>query len=385
VLEIELLSRFMVITLHWHLTEYQAWRFEVKAYPQLTSASSMTRFAGQYYTQDDCRRVMAAAKLHGITVIPEIDMPGHSEAFVRAMGFDMQTTQGKEVLKEVLEEVAEVFADAPYIHIGADEKAITDSSFLPTMTAKVHSLGKKAVCWNPISGVTITSQTGFDMTQMWSTAGKKIAGMPNIDCRYNYTNHFDVFADPVGIYKSSIYYVERGNPEVAGTISCPWNDRKTPTQEDIIRSNNIYVNTLASAERAWIGGGRQYIEQGGTTLPNMGPEYEEFADWERRFLFHKAHSLSGEPISYVRQTNVRWMITDPFPNGGNASMVFPPETDETSESYTYNGTVYKARMATGAGIYLRHTWGSTIPTFYGRDYSTGNTAYAYTYIYSPSQ
>ncbi|MDE7389097.1 MAG: family 20 glycosylhydrolase, partial [Muribaculaceae bacterium] len=44
--EIELMSRFKVNTFHWHLTENQAWRFEVKAYPQLTSASSMTRFAG---------------------------------------------------------------------------------------------------------------------------------------------------------------------------------------------------------------------------------------------------------------------------------------------------------------------------------------------------
>ena len=383
--QIELMSRFKVNTFHWHLTENQAWRFEVKAYPQLTSASSMTRFAGQYYTQDDCRKVMAAARRHGITVIPEIDMPGHSEAFVRAMGFDMQTTQGKNALKTILEEVADVFADATYIHIGADEKTITDNTFLSTMTSKIHSLGKKAVCWNPISGVTINANTGFDMTQMWSSAGTKIAGVPNIDCRYNYTNHFDVFADPVGIYKSSIYYAERGNAELAGTISCPWNDRKSPAQEDIIKSNNIYFNTLASAERAWIGGGKQYIEQGGTTLPNEGEEFEEFADFERRFLFHKDHSLSAEPIPYVKQTNVRWKITDPFPNGGDATLVFPPETETTSstDSYTYNGTTYNTRMATGAGIYLRHTWGSVIPTFYGRDYSTGYTAYAYTYIYSP--
>ena len=122
--------------------------------------------------------------------------------------------------------MAEVFADAPYIHIGADEKTITDNTFLPTMTAKVHELGKKVVCWNPISGVSISANSGFDMTQMWSTSGRVISGMPNIDCRYNYTNHFDVFADLVGIYKSSIYYSDRGTDEIAGTISAPWNDRK---------------------------------------------------------------------------------------------------------------------------------------------------------------
>ena len=179
-----------------------------------------------------------------------------------------QAQLAKEEKQKILEEVAAVFDKAPYIHIGADEKSITYGNFLKIMTDKIHSLGKLAVCWNPISGVTITSATGFDMTQMWSTAGTKVAGIPNID----YTNHFDVFADLVGIYKSNIYYEQKGNPEVAGTISAPWNDRKTATEEDIFAQNNIYANTIASAERAWIGGGKQYIEKGGTMLPNGGDE-----------------------------------------------------------------------------------------------------------------
>lgn len=393
---IDLLSRFKVNCFHWHFTENQAWRFEVKEYPALTSAESMTRFAGKYYTQEQCREVAAYAKERGIIIIPEIDMPGHSEAFKRAMGFDMQTDEGVEVLKNVLDEVADVFADAPYIHIGADEKAITYSDasgkgFLAIMTDYIHGLGKKVVVWNPISGVNINN-TDTDMTQMWSSAGNKIAGRPNIDCRYNYTNHFDVFADVVGIYRSNIYYVDKGNAEVAGTISAYWNDRKTPTEEDIVKQNNMYANVIASAERAWIGGGKQYIEAGGTMLPNNGEEFDEFADWERRFLFHKANSLAGQPIPYVKQTNVRWRITDPFPNGGNSATVFPPEEEGKStsadlldESFTYNGNTYYTGMATGAGIYLRHTWGNnTLPTYYGSTNHSNVTSYAWTYVYSPT-
>ena len=380
---IDLLARFKVNTFHWHMTENQAWRFEVKAYPQLTSSTSMTRFAGKYYTQAQCRELQDYAKERGVIVIPEIDMPGHSEAFKRAMGYDMQTDNGVAALKTILEEVAAVFPDAPYIHIGADEKQITYSNFLKIMTDKVHSLGKKVVVWNPISGVTITTSTGADMTQMWSSSGKVINGLPNIDCRYNYTNHFDVFADLVGIYKSNIYYEQKGNANVAGTISAPWNDRKTPTEEDIIIQNNFYANVIASAERAWIGGGKQYIEKGGTTLPNSGEEYEEFADWERRFLFHKANSLKDEPIAYVKQTNVRWRITEPFPNGGDMNASFAPETEGLKESYTVNGTTYGTGIATGAGIYLRHTWGNnTVPTYYGSTNHSNSTAYAWTYVYS---
>ena len=380
---IDLLARFKVNTFHWHMTENQAWRFEVKAYPQLTSSASMTRFAGKYYTQEQCRELQDYAKERGVIVIPEIDMPGHSEAFVRAMGYDMQTDNGVAALKTILEEVAATFPDAPYIHIGADEKGITYPNFLKIMTDKVHSLGKKVVVWNPISGVTITTSTGADMTQMWSSSGKVINGLPNIDCRYNYTNHFDVFADLVGIYKSNIYYEQKGNANVAGTISAPWNDRKTPTEEDIIIQNNFYANVIASAERAWIGGGKQYIEKGGTTLPNSGEEYEEFADWERRFLFHKANSLKDEPIAYVKQTNVRWRITEPFPNGGDMNASFAPETEGLKESYTVNGTTYGTGIATGAGIYLRHTWGNnTVPTYYGSTNYSNSTAYAWTYVYS---
>ncbi len=380
--ELDLLARFKVNTFHFHLTENQAWRFQVEQYPALTSSSSMTRFEGQYYTQAECRDIEAYAAERGIIVIPEIDMPGHSEAFTRAMGYNMQTSQGVEALKNILEEVVAVFTRAPYIHIGADEVAITYSNFLKIVTDKVHDLGKKVVCWNPISGVTISTSTGFDMTQMWSSSGRVITGMPNIDCRYNYVNHFDVYADLVGIYKSQIYYAERGSSDIAGTITAIWNDRKTPTQEDIIKQNNMYANTLASAERAWIGGGEAYIETGGTTLPNSGAEFDEFADWERRFLFHKANSLRNEPIPYVKQTDVRWRITDPFPNNGNVNATFPPETEsELRESYVYNGTTYNSSLATGAGIYLRHTWGTTIPTFYSNP-QTNHTAYAWTWVYS---
>ena len=387
--QIELFSRFKINTFHWHMTENQAWRFEVKAYPQLTSDASMTRFAGKYYTQEQCKAVMAAAKKHGVVVIPEIDMPGHSAAFERAMGFNMQSNEGKAVLKKVIDEVVEVFADAPYIHIGGDEVSTT-AAYLNEMIAYVESKGKKAGIWNRINGIN-QADLNASITQMWATSGTLAAGKPNIDCRYNYTNHFDVFADLVGIYKSNIYYRQQGDPEVAGTLSCAWNDRKTPTQEDIIIQNNVYANTLASGERAWIGGGEQYIEKGGTTLPNSGKEYEEFADFERRFLFHKARSLKNEPIAYVKQTNVRWKITDPFPNGGNSATEFAPETDglnaeaQMKDSYEYNGTTYGTGMATGAGIYLRHTWGNnTIPTYFGTTNHSNVTSYAWTYIYSES-
>ena len=385
--EIDLLSRFKVNVFHWHLTDNQGFRFESKIYPQLNQAANMTRFAGNYYTQAQCTELEAYAAERGVIVIPEIDMPGHSTAFTNAMGYTMSSDEGKVALKALLSELAAAFPLAPYIHMGADE-AGTTAAFVNEMSQYIkETLGRRCIVWNPISGVSISTSTlpYIDMTEMWSTSGKKISGVPNIDCRYNYINHFDVFADLVGIYKSNVYYAQQGNSEVAGVITAIWNDRKTPTETDIISQNGLYAHALATAERGWLGGGKQYIEVGGTTLPNIGSEYDEFVDWERRFLYYKDTWLSGEPIPYVKQTNVRWRITDPFPNGGSATTVFPPETATDNilpYTYTYDGKEYGSNVATGAGIYLRHTWGTTVPAFFSNP-QLNTTSYAWTYVYSP--
>ena len=129
------LAHHKINKLHLHLSDDEGWRIEIKSHPALASIGgfrggdspfpatlgSFDKKYGGYYTQEELRDIVAYAMERNIEVIPEIDMPGHSEAFNRAMGFDMQSTQGKTALKKVLDEVAEVFADAPYIHIGGDE------------------------------------------------------------------------------------------------------------------------------------------------------------------------------------------------------------------------------------------------------------------------
>lgn len=387
--EIRLYSRFKINVFQWHMTENQAWRFEVKSHPELTSEASMTRFPGLYYKQEECRRLDALAYKYGITVIPELDMPGHSAAFGRATGVDMQTDEGIAILKDALRECCETFPHAPYIHIGGDEVRIKYEGFLNIMSDFVHAQGHKVVWWNRCATGLIRPEVDHcDMGQCWATAGTAVKGLPCIDCRYNYTNHFDVFADLAGMYRSNIFYKQHGDDETAGFISCPWNDRYLPTHDDIIEQNNVYAVTIASGERAWCGGGKEYIEKCGAVLPNEGEEYEEFADWERRFLFHKAHSLADELIPYVAQTHMRWNISAPIANGGDGNACFlwddmiAPEV-EMPETVNVDGKEYGWTRATGGGIYLNHTWGTIIPGIWGTNQSKGQTAYAYTYVYSP--
>jgi len=143
---IDLLSYYKMNRFHWHLTEDQGWRIEIKKYPELTRKGAWriyedgTKYGG-YYTQDDIREIVEYAQKRYVTVIPEIEMPGHSLAALASYPeysctggpFEVETNWGVfkdiycagndrtfEFLEDILEEVIDLFP-APYIHIGGDE------------------------------------------------------------------------------------------------------------------------------------------------------------------------------------------------------------------------------------------------------------------------
>ncbi|MEG2156581.1 MAG: family 20 glycosylhydrolase [Bacteroidaceae bacterium] len=379
--EINLLARFKVNVFHWHLTDYQGWRIESKLYPVLTQ-KSFSRLEGKFYTQAEAKELVDYCMERGVKVIPEIDMPGHSASFERALGYSMQSAEGVKTLVAILNEMCTtVFDKCETFHIGTDEVNISNPTFVSTMVSTVRGCGKKAMSWRPGASY---ADGAIDMVQLWGTRGKVFKGIPNIDCRYMYSNHYDTYADVVGMYKTNIYYSQTGTNDIAGSIMAMWNDRAVATEKDVVTQNGLYASVIALAERTWKGGGKQYIETGGVMLPSSDTdEFKEFADWERRFLFHKENSMKDAPIPYVKQTNVRWRITDPFPNNGNKSATFPPETEELKDSYTYEGHSYGTQRVTGAGIYLNHTWGDVVPALFKN--VSNSTAYAYTYVYSPTE
>lgn len=376
--EIEILSRFKINVFHWHLTENQAWRLESKIFPMLNDSVNTIRMPGKYYTLEEARDLVDFCKKHQVLLIPEIDMPGHSAAFVRAFCHDMQSPEGMKILKLLLDEVCETF-DVPYLHIGTDEVEFTNPHFVPEMVAYVRSKGKKVIFWNPGWHY---KPGEIDMTHLWSYRGKAQPGIPAIDSKFHYLNHFDVFGDIVALYNSRIYDQAEGSEDVAGTILALWHDRLIDNEWNLVIENGLYPNMLAIAERAWRGGGTEYFDGLGTILPSEDTEaFKEFADFEKRMLWHKEHTFKGYPFAYVKQTNVKWNITDAFPNGGDMDKVFPPE-QELKDIYHYNGNTYGVRQAMGAGIYLRHVWGDMVPAFYA-DPKENHTAYAYTWVYSP--
>ena len=378
--EISLLSRYKINVFHWHLTENQAWRLECKKYPQLNAPENMERENGKFYTLEEARQLVEFCKQHQVLLIPEIDMPGHSAAFERTFKTDMQSEKGTQILKDIIDEVCATF-DVPYLHIGTDEVQFTNPDFVPMMVKYIRDKGKKVISYNPGWNY---KPGEIDMTQLWSYRGKAQKGIPAIDCRYHYANHFDTYADLVAMFNSRIYNQPEGSDDLAGCIVAFWNDRYIDNTPQLLAENNFYPYMLTLAERAWRGGGNCYFDGKGTLLWEDEPEQlAAFKEFEDRLLWQKNTWLKEVPFPYVCQTQSKWQITDAFPNGGDLNKVFPPEEKEDSV-YQYEGKTYKTRKIIGNGIYLRHVWGTLVPGFYANP-QENHTAYATRWIYSPKE
>ena len=378
--EISLLSRYKINVFHWHLTENQAWRLECRKYPQLNAPENMEREKGKYYRLEEARQLVEFCKQHQVLLIPEIDMPGHSAAFERTFKTDMQSEKGTQILKDIIDEVCATF-DVPYLHIGTDEVLFTNPDFVPMMVRYIRDKGKKVISYNPGWNY---KPGEIDMMQLWSYRGKAQKGIPAIDCRYHYANHFDTYADLVAMFNSRIYNQTEGSDDLAGCIVAFWNDRFIDNTPQLLAENNFYPYMLTLAERAWRGGGNCYFDGKGTLLWEDEPEQlAAFKEFEDRLLWQKNTWLKEVPFPYVRQTQSEWKITDAFPNGGDLNKVFPPEEKEDSV-YQYEGKTYKTRKIIGNGIYLRHVWGTLVPGFYANP-QENHTAYATRWIYSPKE
>ena len=378
--EIDVMSRFKMNTFHWHLSDNQGWRLESKIYPQLNDSVNMLRDYGKFYSIEDAKSLVKFAAERNIVVIPELDMPGHSQYFDMTFGFDMQSADGIKILKKLIEEACETFDDLPYFHIGTDEVQFTNPQFVPEMVNLVRRHGKKVISWNPGWKY---KPGEIDMIQMWSYRGKPTPGIPTIDSRYHYINHYDTYADIIALYRSNVYGETSESDEIKGVIIALWNDRYIEDESSIAIQNNLYPLIMATAERGWDGGGTEYFDSLGTNMaPVNTSDFRNFEDFERRMLTHKNTTLKDKTIPYVKQTNVNWLITEAFPNDGNLEKKFPPELEGPKKIYEYNDTIFSTRETTGAGIYLRHVWGTSVPAFIENP-EPNHTVYAFTNVYSP--
>ena len=176
---IDLLALHKMNRFHWHLTDDQGWRIEIKKYPRLTSVGAWRNRTlvgharrdttgyvydnerhGGFYTQDDIREIVAYARDRFVTVVPEIEMPGHSQAAIAAyptlgnfgdsIGVWDQWGVSTHILnpsdttihfmQDVLREVMALFPGS-YVHIGGDEATKVEWKASPRAQARIKALG----------------------------------------------------------------------------------------------------------------------------------------------------------------------------------------------------------------------------------------------------
>lgn len=184
---IDQMTRVKLNVLHWHLVDDQGWRIECKTLPLLHETT------GTYYTQEEIRSVIEYARVRGMEIIPEIDMPGHTRSMIAAYPhlscfgektklcqfggiFEKILCPGKdetfEFIEKLLTEVCALFPDDRF-HIGGDEAPKTEWKKCPHCKARMEALGltdyedlqgyftkrvvailkkhgKRAVCWNDV-------------------------------------------------------------------------------------------------------------------------------------------------------------------------------------------------------------------------------------------
>ncbi len=194
---IELLAYYKINTLHLHLTDDQGWRIEIKSWIKLTTVGGSTEVGGGpggFYTQADYTEIVNFAAAHHMTIIPEIDMPGHTNAaalsypFLNGNGKALKAYTGMRVgfstlatrkdtiytfLDDVIRELA-ALTPGPYFHIGGDESHVTKKAdyiyFINKVEKIVQKYGKQMIGWDEVA---ITDIDSTSIVQLWRSAKNK--------------------------------------------------------------------------------------------------------------------------------------------------------------------------------------------------------------------
>ena len=333
---IDILAHYKLNKFHWHLTEDQGWRIEIKKYPKLTSVGAWRKEAdgstyGGFYTQEDIKEVVAYAKSRFIDVIPEIEMPGHALAALAAYpehsctGGPFEVTHNWGIfrdiycagndstfyfLQDVLDEVVSLFP-YEYIHIGGDEaprdrwkecpkcqarmkaenlksEAELQTYFVGRIEKYLETKGKKIIGWDEIleggltKGATVQSWKGYLGAIHAAKMQHNVICSPIPHC---YLDYDPGYTDIHACYIFNLIPTELTADEakfIIGSEANMW--AESAPQEKI--DNRLFPRLLALSEAFW-----------------TKPENKNYDDFYNRLKNHYTH-LSKQGIKYGREGRI---------------------------------------------------------------------------------
>lgn len=313
---IDLAATYKINTFHLHLTDDQGWRIAIESWPQLTAVGGATAVddaPGGFYTQADYREIVAYAQRRFITIVPEIDTPGHTNAALAAyaelncdgvarqpytgveVGFSTLCT-GEEVTYRFLDDVIRELAaltPGPYINIGGDEALSTEDAdyraFVARVEKIVHKYGKQLIGWGEIGQAEIAetsvavhwSPKGVAHAVAAANRGVKLVMAP-ADHAYldmKYTRNTDLGQDWAGVVEVSESYdwdpatlIEGvGEEQVLGVETPIWTETmKTPRDLEYMS----YPRLPGIAEIGWSPASTHSWNDYRTRLAAQGPRWE---------------------------------------------------------------------------------------------------------------
>lgn len=339
---IQRMASFKLNKLHLHLTDDQGWRIEIKSWPKLTEVGGATSVSGNkggFYTQQQMRELIAFADRHQVEIIPEIDLPGHTQAAIAAynelacsdvtdnppqnqcedvtgparlapysgtcVGFSALCASEKpdvvySFVADVLAEVADIFP-SEYLHIGGDEVLNEEAESFPDFITRVDqivaSLDRKTLAWEEASAGDIR---GNSLLQFWNDdydiapALAKGIHLVLSPCSYTYLDHGNYDGQPdtytwcakQGIPLERVYsLVPESYQQVVGVEAPMWSEK---VADDATADNRNWPRLAAIAEVSW------------TNQPQR--DYQAFT---QRLAALRAH-LDMMGIQYYRAPDLGW-------------------------------------------------------------------------------
>lgn len=309
---IDLISSYKLNVFHWHLADKPAWRIESRAYPRLNDGKFQRpgRDQGLFYTYDQIREVTGYAAKRGVMVIPEIDMPGHSDYFRTAFGVTMDSEEGKKILGKCIEEFCEEIPAelCPYLHIGSDEVRIKDQAgFMNWAQNLARSHGRTTLIWSPgLQGDSLT------IRQLWRDGVIAAEGYPKgvkyVDSAMGYLNFIDPMLAPARYFFRPIGETGRYDGDCLGGIICLWNDVRVADKSKLAHHNGLAGGVLPFSERAWSGSVNERVEPVSVIPAADSRAMAEFEEFQSRMAAHKERRLSEELAYWSPLHASEWQV-----------------------------------------------------------------------------
>lgn len=393
--QLDAIARYKYNVYHFHCTDNDGWRLESKKHPQVNDPQSFSRKPGKIYTQAEFKKLVEYCRLRHITLIPELDMPGHTHSFRKALNIEsMKDPKATAVLVDLINELCSLASAEvmPYIHIGTDEVRGAEEKITPEILKKYYDAivanGRRAMRWQGGMGVPNDNST---IQQMWAERKlhKPWDNAEYVDSQENYLNHLDPFevANTFFFRKPCPHKNAKG----IGSILCSWPDLFIENERDHIAKNPVYPAIVSHSEAAWSNKRTEDKREFYINLPMQGdPALDEFREFEDRLVAHRDRFFQGKEFPYVRQSDVSWKLLGPIPHEGKTDEPMAPEEGKIQPHYTINGKEYawSDKNYTGATIIFKHYCDA--PNLFnngegGKFLYPNHTFYALTYIYSPKE